>query len=562
MSNLTFRAATDAFDTSFGTNVITGNVPAGTAAGDAQFVVVTGAAIAPTAAPTYSTPSGWTLLGSSSQFSLASGLLNIRLWVFWRKAGSSEVNQAFTASANCAMGIVRSSYTNPDPNGFAGQVVFGSGSGTTVGVGPLTTTRLNSLLQAFVSQGTAQSITPAAGFTERVDNATSGISMADAIQAAIGASGTKNFTIPSSGDWVWAFIEGYSNNTVTNVETITFSDSQTGVAKFAGSVGESISLSDSQVAAAHFTGASLESIAFSDAVDGVYRQIGSQAETLSLSDSQDGVLVSGSISQETISFSDSVDGQLDALGGLNESVLFSDSVAGEFSGVDSISESVTFSDSLVGAFRAVGSVGESISLSDVLAASADFQGLLAESITLTDLVDGIEPGEAQNDEQITLLDSQSAAAKFVADVSESIAFLDQFSVAGDEPATGSPHGFVITETAPKLWWKRKPKALDEEEAEQKVAKVVRVVERIALRQVEAQQPAPAKEQKREVREAIAPLVAEMPGFDWMTLYRTILIELGRRQQEQQAAELAQMEIARIQAMRRDEDDVLILLMSL
>ena len=127
---------------------------------------------------------------------------------------------------------------------------------------------------------------------------------------------------------------------------------------------------------------------------------------------------------------------------------------------------------------------------------------------------------------------------------------------------GSPHGFVITDTAPKLWWKRKPKALDEEEAEQKVAQVVRVVERIALRQVEAQQPAPAKEQKREVREAIAPLVAEMPGFDWMTLYRTILIELGRRQQEQQAAELAQIEIARIQAMRRDEDDVLILLMSL
>lgn len=130
------------------------------------------------------------------------------------------------------------------------------------------------------------------------------------------------------------------------------------------------------------------------------------------------------------------------------------------------------------------------------------------------------------------------------------------------PPTGSPHGFVITDTAPKLWWQRKPKALDEQEAEEKVAKVVRVVERIARKQVEAHQPVPAKEQKREVREAIAPLVAEMPGFDWMTLYRTILIELGRRQQEQQAAEMAQMEIARIQAMRRDEDDVLILLMSI
>lgn len=141
---------------------------------------------------------------------------------------------------------------------------------------------------------------------------------------------------------------------------------------------------------------------------------------------------------------------------------------------------------------------------------------------------------------------------------------DTAEILGDgiSPATGSPHGFVISDTAPRLWWQRKPKALDEQEAAEKVAKVVRVVERIARQQVEATQPVPAKEQKREVREAIAPLVAEMPGFDWMTLYRTILIELGRRQQEQQAAEQAQMEIARIQAMRRDEDDVLLLLMSI
>jgi hypothetical protein len=562
MANLAFRAATDAFDTSFGTNVITGNVPAGTAAGDAQFVVVTGAAIAPTAAPTYSTPSGWTLLGSSSQFSLAAGLLNIRIWVFWRKAGSSEVNQAFTASANCAMGIVRSSYTNPDPNGYAGQVVFGSGSGTTVGVGPLTTTRLNSLLQAFVSQGTAQSITPAAGFTERVDNATSGISMADAIQAAIGASGTKNFTIPSSGDWVWAFIEGYSNNTVTNVESITFSDSQTGIAKFAGAIGETISLSDSQVAVADFIGASLESITFADATDGVFRQFGDLAETLSLSDAQDAVLVSGSIAQETISFADSVDGQQDALGAVNEAVLFSDSVAGAFVGIDVVGESITFADGQTAAFRASSVVGESISLSDSIASVAEFLGAQDEIIVFADLVDGIEPGQAEADEQITLLDSQTAAARFIANVTESITLIDVVSVAGDEPATGSPHGFVISDTAPSLWWQRKPKALDEQEAAEKVAKVVRVVERIARQQVEAETPSPAKEQKREVREAIAPLVAEMPGFDWMTLYRTILIELGRRQQEQQAEELAQMEIARIQAIRRDEDDVLLLLMSI
>lgn len=140
---------------------------------------------------------------------------------------------------------------------------------------------------------------------------------------------------------------------------------------------------------------------------------------------------------------------------------------------------------------------------------------------------------------------------------------DTAEILGDgvDPSGERLGGFVITDTAPRLWWQRKPKVLAEEEAEKKVARVVRVVERIALKQVEAEQRPSAKEQKREVREAIAPLVAEMPGFDWMAIYRTILIELGRRQQEQQAAELAQIEVARIQAIRRDEDDMLLLLMS-
>jgi hypothetical protein len=126
---------------------------------------------------------------------------------------------------------------------------------------------------------------------------------------------------------------------------------------------------------------------------------------------------------------------------------------------------------------------------------------------------------------------------------------------------GEGHGFVITDTAPRLWWKRKPKALDEEEAQERVEKLVRVVERVARKQVEEEKPAPAKERKREVREAIAPLVEEMPGFDWMAVYRTILIELERRKREEQAREQAAAEIARIRAIEQDDEDALLLLMS-
>lgn len=132
---------------------------------------------------------------------------------------------------------------------------------------------------------------------------------------------------------------------------------------------------------------------------------------------------------------------------------------------------------------------------------------------------------------------------------------------GAEPTQSSPHGFVITDTAPKLWWKRKPKALDEEEAQERVEKLVRVVERVARKQVEEEKPAPAKERKREVREAISPLVEEMPGFDWMAVYRTILIELESRKREAQAREQAAAEIARIRAIEQDDEDALLLLMS-
>lgn len=534
MSNLLFRAATDASDTSFTTNSITGVVPTGTAAGDAQFAIVTGGSIAPAAAPTFTTPSGWVLLGSSSQFPLAGGLINLREWVFTRKAGASEVNQAFTASANCAMGIIRASYQNPDPNGFAGQVVFGnSSSGTTVAVGPLTTTRLNSLLLAFITQGTAQSITPAAGFTERLDNPTSGISIADAIQAAIGSSGTKNFTIPTSGDAAWAFIEGYSNNTVTNVEAITFSDSQTGVAKFVGLVGESISLSESQVAAAHFTGASLESITFADATDGVFRQFGDLAETISLSDDQDAVLVSGSIATETVSFADSVDGVLDGSGAVDESVLFSDSVAGAFAGVDSIGESIIFVDGQIGQFHAVGAVGESISLSEVIGSAAVFAGLQDESIAFVDVVDGTTPGQEQVVEQITLLDDQTATSATSGQVGEFIAFMDQVLSTGGQPDTPFGGGFFSVALRRKLF---------EEEMREKLAElppqVAEVIENTVIESIDR----PKKPTQKELRQAF-----ERENVPYREAYRKAVVslvqEMRQREEDDEEEEAIALAIA-------------------
>lgn len=121
-------------------------------------------------------------------------------------------------------------------------------------------------------------------------------------------------------------------------------------------------------------------------------------------------------------------------------------------------------------------------------------------------------------------------------------------------------GFVLVDAPSRLWWKRKPRALPEEEADEKLVKVARVIERIARQQVEAQTPI---EQRRiEARQVVAPLVADMPGFDWSSLYRYALDRLiEQRLAEQLAGELAAQEIERIRLMS-DEDDLLILLMAI
>lgn len=124
----------------------------------------------------------------------------------------------------------------------------------------------------------------------------------------------------------------------------------------------------------------------------------------------------------------------------------------------------------------------------------------------------------------------------------------------------SINGFVLVDAPSRLWWKRKPKALPEEVANEKLVKVARVIERIARQQVEKQTP---NEQRRiEARQVVAPLVADMPGFDWSAMYRYALDRLiEQRLAEQLAGQQAAQEIERIRIMS-DEDDVLLLLMAI
>lgn len=124
----------------------------------------------------------------------------------------------------------------------------------------------------------------------------------------------------------------------------------------------------------------------------------------------------------------------------------------------------------------------------------------------------------------------------------------------EEPADTGGYGFVITDTAPQLWWKRKPRSVPVKVAEKKIREIAGTIERVAAKQPET---TTVKEARREVLQAIAPQLEQMPGFDWPALYQRILIELHVRRSQQAAEQQAAIHAQKM----RDEDDILILLMA-
>lgn len=214
MPNLLFRSQTNGNDSSFTVSSVSATLPTGTTVGDLMVIWVSAGALSPTAAPTVSTPSGWTSAGSGTA-SIVSGAVNIRIHCFYKIATASEGSETLSAGANSAFGWGRLSYQNPDATTPFGQVTFGSAAASTSAVlTGITTGAANAMLLTFLTQGVAQNAAPPASMTERIDNASAGFEVADEIKATAGATGTRTFTLPTSSDHAWGFAEFRSSNAV------------------------------------------------------------------------------------------------------------------------------------------------------------------------------------------------------------------------------------------------------------------------------------------------------------------------------------------------------------
>ncbi len=213
---LIYRSSNQGADSSLANSSISAPAPAGVTQGDLEVMWGFCGVLSPGTPPTMAAPAGWTRAGFGSPYSAAGGAVNVRGHLFYRIAPASNGAAVLNAGTNAIFVYSRSAYSNGNAAAPFGQVVFGSGGpSTSVVLSSLTTARARSLLSAFITQGSAQSITPPADMTERQDNAAAGVSLHDKNQLAVGASGTKTFALPASGDFGWGFAEFYSEQQTT-----------------------------------------------------------------------------------------------------------------------------------------------------------------------------------------------------------------------------------------------------------------------------------------------------------------------------------------------------------
>lgn len=211
MPNLSFVGATAGGDNTRTVNNVNAALPAGTQSGHLQSIWVSCGVLSPATPPAINTPSGWTSQGSSGTILLA-GVLNVVGTLFTKIAGGTEgtENLATSGGTNAAIVFVRKSYRYPDQTTPFAQLSWIGGTGgsdTSPIVTGITTGANNAMIDIYVTQGAAQSITPPATMIERADNSTVAVSSADEIIPTAGATGSRTFTLPAATTYMWGIAE-------------------------------------------------------------------------------------------------------------------------------------------------------------------------------------------------------------------------------------------------------------------------------------------------------------------------------------------------------------------
>lgn len=196
----------------------------------------------------------------------------------------------------------------------------------------------------------------------------------------------------------------------------------------------------------------IESITATDTVVGVGITTVTITESITSTDSVVGTTLKfDSVASTAITAADSVVGTTYATGDLSESITAVDSIVGITSAISAISEIVTSTDSVVGSSGRIAAVSESVSSTDSVVGVSTRLGDVSESITSTDsVVGGNITIAAPATESITSTDSVAPILLLGATVSESITSTDSVVGTANQVAIIAEQNGEITPYATTL----------------------------------------------------------------------------------------------------------------
>lgn len=254
MANFAYRSAVQVDDSSGSSATANATLPSGTTSGDGQIIGYMSGVVTGGGAPTHTTPSGWTLVGSST-FTNISGL-DGRFSLYAKVAGGSEGTVTLTSNKNAFHTVRRLTYQNAHATDFVSGIspTFATtASGTSHAVASITPGRDNGMAWYMLVGLTAVATwTAASGTTERTDQQSTCTD--DLIQTTAGATGSKTFTCSATNRCATVVAVFYSSSSL-NVQSGAGSSAGAGSASGTGASHAASSGSSSGVGAASGVGA-------------------------------------------------------------------------------------------------------------------------------------------------------------------------------------------------------------------------------------------------------------------------------------------------------------------
>lgn len=175
------------------------------AEGDLDILII-GAGVISGDAPAITTPAGWTKVDEATDLPLAT-VVNTTLCVFWRNSLGSGAGFTVSADAAALWGWTRIAYRFQDPADPIEATALGHLAASAAHVLPgYTASKDEHLYIGWISQAIAQGATVPSPMVRRVNDEAGGIVLGEEQIGAIGATGTRTFTAPSSADTIYAVV--------------------------------------------------------------------------------------------------------------------------------------------------------------------------------------------------------------------------------------------------------------------------------------------------------------------------------------------------------------------